>query len=174
MIFLDPPDLSGCAFVAESATVLGAVTAAAGVSIWYGAVVRGDVESIVLGQAVNIQDTAVLHGDPGLVTELEPFVTVGHRVVIHSARIGTGSLIGIGAVLLSGVTLGAGCLVGAGAVVTKSFPARSMLMGVPAKVIREVTEIEVAGLIEHARSYQTLAEAHAGRFGRIAGRLLSP
>lgn len=158
---LSQPDLSQAAFVAPNATVMGAVEIHAGVSIWYGAVVRGDVEQIVLGAMVNIQDGAVLHGDPGLVTRLDHHVTVGHRAVIHGAQIGAGSLIGIGAVVLSGVVLGAGCIVAAGAVVTKSAAPRSLLMGVPARVIRSVTDAQAEDLLHHAEQYRALAEAHA-------------
>ncbi len=169
MINLSSPDLRVATFIAPNATVIGAVTVHPGVSIWYGAVVRADVEQIILGPTVNIQDGAVLHGDPGLVTKLDPCVTVGHRAVIHSAQIGPGTLIGIAAVLLSGVVLGEGCIVGAGAVVTKSFPARSLLMGVPAKVIRLVSDEEAAGLIDHAHNYQLLAQAHQQKLVAIGG-----
>ncbi|WP_287131179.1 gamma carbonic anhydrase family protein [Candidatus Cyanaurora vandensis] len=161
MFFGDPPDLTKATFIAPNATVLGRVTVQAGVSIWYGAVVRADVERIALGRLVNIQDGAILHGDPGLITQLGDHVTVGHRAVIHSAIVGTGSLIGIGAILLSGVTLGEGCIVAAGAVVTKSASAHSLLMGVPARVIRSVTMAQAAELIHHAEQYHQLALAHA-------------
>ncbi|WP_287128131.1 gamma carbonic anhydrase family protein [Candidatus Cyanaurora vandensis] len=161
MFFGDPPDLTKATFIAPNATVLGRVTVQAGVSIWYGAVVRADVERIALGRLVNIQDGAILHGDPGLITQLGDHVTVGHRAVIHSAIVGTGSLIGIGAILLSGVTLGEGCIVAAVAVVTKSASAHSLLMGVPARVIRSVTMAQAAELIHHAEQYHQLALAHA-------------
>ncbi len=164
MPYLDPPDLHLATFVANNATVIGAVTASVGVSIWYTAVLRGDVAAIILGQYVNVQDGAIVHGDLDQVTQLDDYVTVGHRAVIHSARVGRGSLVGIGAVLLSGVTLGEGCIVGAGAIVTRSVPARSLLMGVPAKVIRVVSDQEAADLITHAQHYQQLALAHAQRF----------
>lgn len=156
------PDLSLAAFVAEDAVVMGWVKIAAGVSIWYGAVVRGDLERIEIGECTNIQDGAILHGDPGKPTILEDHVTVGHRAVVHSAYIERGSLIGIGAVVLDGVRVGAGSIVGAGAVVSKDVPPRSLVVGVPAKRLREVSEAEVAELIEHARRYKKLALVHAG------------
>jgi carbonic anhydrase/acetyltransferase-like protein (isoleucine patch superfamily) len=157
------PDLSLAAFVAPTATVMGWVTIAEGVSIWPGAVVRGDVEAIELGRNVNIQDGAVLHCDAGVPIVLEDSVTVGHRAVIHSAHVEAGCLIGIGAILLNGVRIGAGSIIGAGAVVTKSVAPRSMVMGVPGKVVRELSASEAEALIGHAARYRQLADRHAGR-----------
>ncbi|EGJ34466.1 gamma carbonic anhydrase family protein [Moorena sp. SIO3A5] len=161
--FWPPPDLSLAAFVAPNAVVMGQVSVAAGVSIWYGAVVRGDVERIEIGDRTNIQDGAILHGDPGKPTVLEDHVTVGHRAVIHSAYIEQGSLIGIGAVVLDGVRVGHGSIVGAGAVVSKDVPPLSLVVGVPAKKLRDVSEAQAAELIEHARHYEKLALVHAGK-----------
>jgi len=158
-----PPDLSSAAFVAENAVVIGWVKLAAGVSVWYGAVLRGDVEQIEIGECTNIQDGVILHGDPGKPTILADHVTVGHRAVIHSAYIERGSLIGIGAVVLEGVRVGAGSIIGAGAVVNKDVPPRSLMVGVPAKRLREVTQAEAAELIEHAQRYKKLALVHAGK-----------
>jgi carbonic anhydrase/acetyltransferase-like protein (isoleucine patch superfamily) len=157
------PDLSAAAFVAHNATVLGRVTVGRGASIWYGAIIRADVEEIRIGASSNIQDGAVLHGDPGEPTLLEESVTVGHRAVIHGAQVERGCLIGIGAIVLNGVIIGAGSIVGAGAVVTKNVPPRSLVMGVPGKVIRELSETEAAGLIKHAQDYEKLALAHADK-----------
>ena len=157
------PDITPAALVAPGATVIGHVTLASGSSVWYGAVLRGDVEAIHVGEATNIQDGAVLHGDPGQPTVLEAHVTVGHRAVIHSAHVETGCLIGIGAIVLNGVRVGAGSIVGAGALVTKDVPPRSLVVGVPAKVVRPVSDTEAAGLIEHAEKYRQLALAHAGK-----------
>jgi carbonic anhydrase/acetyltransferase-like protein (isoleucine patch superfamily) len=156
-------DISQAAFVAANAVVIGSVNIAPGASIWYQAVVRGDVESIQIGECTNIQDGAILHGDPGFPTILEDYVTVGHRAVIHSAYIERGSLIGIGAIILNKVRVGAGSIIGAGAVVTKNVPPLSLVTGVPGKVLRQVTHDEAAELIEHAQRYQKLALVHAGR-----------
>ena len=142
---------------------MGNVAIAAGASIWFGAVVRADVERIEIGASTNIQDGAILHGDPGKPTILEDYVTVGHRAVIHSAYIEQGCLIGIGAIVLDGVRVGAGSIVGAGSVVTKDVPPRSLVVGVPAKRLRELADEEVADLIEHARRYEKLALVHAGK-----------
>ncbi len=157
------PDVSQAAFVAQSAVVIGRVEVGAGASIWYGAVVRGDVERIAIGSSTNIQDGAILHGDLGKPTILEDFVTVGHRAVIHSAYIERGCLIGIGAIVLDGVRVGKGCIVGAGAVVTKDVPPNTLVAGVPAKRLRDVSEEEAAELIEHAKRYEKLALVHAGK-----------
>ena len=156
------PDLSLAAYIAPSAVVMGAVSIASGVSIWPTAVVRGDIEKIILGERCNVQDGAVIHCDPGEPTILEADVTVGHRAVIHSAHIEAGSLIGIGAIVLNGVRIGAGSIVGAGAVLTKNIPPRSLVVGVPGKVLREISETEANDLLEHANKYHQLASAHGG------------
>lgn len=156
-------EISAAAFVAENATVLGHVQLESGASVWYGAVLRGDVEKIVVGAHSNVQDGAVLHGDPGQPTVLEDYVTVGHRAVIHSAHIESGCLIGIGAIVLNGVRVGAGSIIGAGCVVTKNVPPRSLMLGIPAKKIKDVSDEQAADLIEHAKKYETLALAHAGK-----------
>ena len=160
--FWPPPDLSQAAFIAPNATVIGQVNIGIGASVWYGAVVRGDVEAIEIGAGSNVQDGAVLHGDPGLPTVLETWVTVGHKAVIHSAHIESGCLIGIGAVVLNGVRVGSGSIIGAGSVVTKDVPARSLVVGIPGKVIRTLSEAEAQALIEHAKKYEQLAHLHAG------------
>jgi carbonic anhydrase/acetyltransferase-like protein (isoleucine patch superfamily) len=161
--YWQPPDLTQAAFVAANAVVIGHVRVATGASIWYGAVVRGDVETIQVGAFTNVQDGAILHGDPGKPTVLEEYVTVGHRAVIHSAYVERGCLIGIGAIVLDGVRVGAGSIVGAGSVVTKDVPERSLVVGVPGKVVRSVSEAEAAELIEHAKRYEQLALVHAGK-----------
>ncbi|MBW4580010.1 MAG: gamma carbonic anhydrase family protein [Tildeniella nuda ZEHNDER 1965/U140] len=161
--FWAEPDRSQAAFIATNATVIGRVTIAAGASIWYGAVVRGDVEQIVIGEGTNIQDGAILHGDPGQPTVLEAYVTVGHRAVIHSAYVERGCLIGIGAIVLDGVRVGTGSIVGAGAVVTKDVPARSLVVGIPGKITRQLSEAEAEALIDHAKRYERLALVHANK-----------
>lgn len=142
---------------------MGQVTLAEGCSIWYGAVLRADVETIQVGAYTNVQDGAILHGDPGQPTVLEDYVTVGHRAVIHSAHVERGCLIGIGAIVLNGVRVGAGSIVGAGALVTKDVPPRSLVIGLPAKVVRAVAEEEAADLIGHAKKYHRLALIHGGK-----------
>ena len=161
--FWAPVDVSLAAFVAANAVVIGHVSIELDASIWYGAVVRGDVERIEIGTCTNIQDGAIVHGDPGHPTILESYVTVGHRAVIHSAYIETSCLIGIGAIVLDGVRVGSGSIIGAGCVVTKDVPPRSLMVGVPAKYLRQVDQIEAQGLILHAKKYAQLALVHAGK-----------
>lgn len=159
---LPTPDISQAAFIAPDAVVIGDVQIDQGVSIWYTAVVRADINSIKIGAFSNIQDGAILHGDPGLPLIIEEYVTVGHRAVVHGLHIGRGSLIGIGAVILEGVKVGAGSIVGAGAVVTKDVPSGVVVAGVPAKVLRSLSEPEMIELIEHAKKYHQLALFHVG------------
>jgi carbonic anhydrase/acetyltransferase-like protein (isoleucine patch superfamily) len=151
------------AWVAESAVVIGDVHLAAGASLWPTAVARGDVCAIVIGEGSNVQDGAVLHGDPGQPVRIGSDVTIGHRAVVHGATLGDGCLIGIGAVVLNGVSVGEGALVAAGAVVTRDVPPRAVVMGAPAQVKRELSDAAAADQRDHARRYRQLAMAHAGR-----------
>ncbi len=157
------PDISAAAYVSEASTVMGCVILESGVSVWPGAVIRGDIETIRIGAHSNIQDGAVIHCDPGVPTVLEEYVTVGHRAVLHSAHIERGVLVGIGAIVLNGVRVGAGSILGAGTVVTKDVPPRSLVMGVPGQVKKSLSEQQAEELIDHARKYETLALAHAGQ-----------
>ena len=150
-------------FIAPNATIVGDVIMGDDCSVWFNTVIRGDVNSIRIGNKVNIQDGAVIHCDPGTPTILESYVTVGHRAVIHSAYIETGCLIGIGAIVLDGVRVGRGSIIGAGCVVTKDVPAYSLMVGVPAKCLRQVEKAEAEGLILHAQKYEKLALVHAGK-----------
>ena len=161
--FWPAPDLSKAAFVAPNATVIGNVEVHEGVNIWYTAVVRGDVELIRIGAHTNVQDGAVLHGDPGQPTILEDYVTIGHRAVVHSAHVEHGCLIGIGATILNGVRVGAGSIVGAGAVVNKDVPPGSLVVGVPSKVLKTLSAEQIEELVDHAKKYEQLALVHAGK-----------
>jgi carbonic anhydrase/acetyltransferase-like protein (isoleucine patch superfamily) len=156
------PDLRPAYFVAATATVFGDVVVGKGASIWYGAIVRGDLNPIRIGAFTNLQDGAIVHGDPGAPMVLESYVTVGHGAVLHGLHIGEGSLIGIKAVLLEGTRIGAGSVVGAGAVVTKDVPPGVVVTGIPATVRRELTPAEIAHNREHAQRYAQLALAHRG------------
>jgi carbonic anhydrase/acetyltransferase-like protein (isoleucine patch superfamily) len=153
--------MQSASFIAANATVIGDLTLSHGCSIWYGAILRADVERIHIGQYSNIQDGAILHGDPGEITHIGDYVTVGHRAVIHSAKVENGSLIGIGAIVLNGVTVGPGSIIAAGSVVTKDIPESSLAMGIPAKVVRQLSAQERAELIVHAEKYHQLALVHA-------------
>ncbi len=159
------PTIDPEAWVAPGAVVIGDVRLAAGASLWPTAVARGDVCSIAVGENSNVQDGAVLHGDPGQPVWIGAEVTIGHRAVVHGATLEAGCLIGIGAVVLNGVTVGEGALVAAGAVVTRDVPARTLVAGIPAKARRQLSDAEAAAQRLHARRYRALAEAHAGRSG---------
>ena len=149
------PRLADTAWVADSAQVMGNVELADDSSVWFGVVIRGDTETIRIGKGSNVQDGSVLHADVGKPLTVGEHVTVGHKVMLHGCTIGDGSLIGIGAIVLNGAKIGKGCLVGAGALVTegKEFPDGSMILGSPARVVRELTPEQVQGLHMSALHY---------------------
>ena len=151
----DVPTIHPSAWVAEGAQVLGNVTMKANASVWFGAVVRGDTATIHIGENSNIQDASVLHADVGMPLHIGDNVTVGHQVMLHGCTVGDGSLIGIGAVVLNGAKIGKGCLVGAGSLVTegKTFPDGSMILGSPAKVVKQLTPEQMNGLMQSAKHY---------------------
>ena len=144
--------------IAVGASVTGDVRLAKGVSIWYGAVLRGDMGPITVGTDTNIQDEAILHEE----TVVGRGCTIGHGAIVHGCTVGDNVLIGMGATVLSGAKIGDNCIVGAGALVTGKMdaPAGSMLLGSPAKVIRPLTEAEIEGVRESARGYCQLAEEY--------------
>jgi carbonic anhydrase/acetyltransferase-like protein (isoleucine patch superfamily) len=149
------PRVADSAWVADSAQVMGNVELSDDSSVWFGVVIRGDTEIIRIGRGSNIQDMSMLHADVGKPLTVGEDVTVGHCAVLHGCTIGDGCLIGIGAVVLNGAKIGDGCLVGAGALVTedKEFPPGSMILGSPAKVVRQLTPERIAGLRRGALGY---------------------
>ena len=150
------PELLGDGhFVAESATVIGRVRLQPEASVWFNCVLRGDNEPIEVGAGSNVQDGCVLHTDPGFPLTIGAGVTVGHKVMLHGCKIGDNSLIGIGSTILNGAIIGSNCLVGAHSLVTegKSFPDGSLILGSPAKFVRQLTDEEIAGMAESARRY---------------------
>ena len=157
------PDISRAAFVAWNAEVSGKVDLGEGASIWYGAVLRGDVAAIRVGAGSNVQECSVLHVDHGQDCVLGEDVTVGHGAIVHACEIGDRCLVGMGAIILNKAVIGEDSIVGAGALVTqgKVFPPRSMILGSPAKVARGLTDEEVAGLRAHAQAYVELARRTA-------------
>lgn len=157
------PQVDPDAFVAPGAVVVGAVTVAAGASVWYGAVLRGDAERISVGALTNIQDNCTVHADPSFPAVLGERVSVGHNAVLHGCTVEDDVLIGMSATVLNGARIGAGSLVAAGAVVPQGMqvPPGSLVAGVPAKVKRELTEEERAGIRANGEGYQLLAAAHA-------------
>lgn len=150
------PTIADDCWVAPNAVLVGEVNLLAGASVWFGAVVRADNEPIIIGTGSNVQDNAVLHVDPGCPLTIGKRVTIGHQVMLHGCTIGDGSLIGIQAVVLNRARIGRRCLVGAGALVTegKTFPDGMLIIGSPAKVARELTAEEIAGLDAPAESYR--------------------
>jgi carbonic anhydrase/acetyltransferase-like protein (isoleucine patch superfamily) len=154
---------AGGYYVAENAVVCGRVSIARGASLWYGAVVRGDMASITIGDFSNIQDGAVLHCDPGKDLVIGKHVTVGHLAMIHAKSVGDGCLIGIHATLLSGAVVGEGCLIAAGALVKEDqvVPPRSIVVGVPGKVIGQTDDAFLKQSVDRALRYHATARRHA-------------
>lgn len=156
------PQVPDSAFVAPNATLAGAVQLGEGASVWYAAVLRADNEPITIGARSNVQDGCAFHVDHGHPVTLGEGVSVGHNAVVHGATIEDDCLVGMGAVVMNGAVIGRGSLVAAGALVTEGMqvPPRSLVAGVPAKVRRELTDDEVEGLRQNARTYERLRETH--------------
>lgn len=163
------PQIDPSAFVFESATVIGTVTLGRNVSVWPYATLRGDTEPIVIGDNTNIQDGCVLHTDPGCPLTVGENVSVGHQAMLHGCTIGAGSLIGIQAVILNRAVIGKNCLVGAGALVTegKVIPDNSLVVGSPARVIRELTPEHLAHLRLNTEHYLLRAERYKSGLQRL-------
>lgn len=164
------PALHETAWVADSAQVIGDVELAEGVSVWFGTVVRGDTETIRIGSGSNIQDASVLHADLGVPLTIGANVSIGHQVMLHGCTIGDGSLIGIGAIVLNNAKIGKNCLVGAGSLVTegKEFPDGSMILGSPAKAVRQLSPEQIEGLKMIAQHYVENARRYKAGFKKIA------
>ena len=147
---------SGENWVAPNATIIGDVTLGKNSSIWFNAVLRGDIENIYIGEGSNVQDGSVLHTDPGCPLKIGKNVTIGHLVVLHGCTIEDNSLIGIGAVILNNAKIGKNCIIGAKTLITenKEIPDNSLVVGSPGKVIREVTEEETKSILENTKHYQ--------------------
>jgi carbonic anhydrase/acetyltransferase-like protein (isoleucine patch superfamily) len=154
---------NGSAWIAPSATLIGRVEVGEDVGIWFNAVIRGDNEPIMIGAKTNIQESCVLHVDPGFPMDIGERVTVGHKCMIHGCTIGAGSLIGMGAIILNGARIGADCLIGAGALIPegKVIPPRSLVMGAPGKVIKEITEAHQEILTRSWQVYVARAKEYA-------------
>jgi carbonic anhydrase/acetyltransferase-like protein (isoleucine patch superfamily) len=161
------PQIDPSAFVATGARVIGAVSLGEGSSVWYNAVLRADSDSITVGAGSNVQDNVSVHVDDGHPVRIGANVSIGHNAVVHGCTIGDASLIGMGAVVLNGAVIGASCLVAAGAVVLEGtiVPDGSLVAGVPAKVRRELSEEERAGLRRNADTYRAHLEHHSGAGG---------
>ncbi|MBL4599364.1 MAG: gamma carbonic anhydrase family protein [Rhizobiaceae bacterium] len=151
-------------WVAPNASVIGQVILGEDASIWFGTVIRGDNEPITVGAGSNIQENCTLHTDPGFPISIAEGVTIGHNAMVHGCTIGENSLIGMSATILNGAIIGKNCLIGAGALIPsgKVIPDNSMVVGMPGKVIRELTEQEIQGLQLSAKHYV----ANAKRFSK--------
>ncbi|MCW1917643.1 gamma carbonic anhydrase family protein [Rhodobacter sp. KR11] len=154
------PELGMGAWVAPGAQVMGKILLEDEVSVWFGAVLRGDNEMIWVGQGSNIQENAVLHTDVGFPLLIGPNCTVGHRAMLHGCSVGEGTLIGMGATVLNGAKIGRNCLIGACALVTegKEIPDGSLVMGTPGRVVRALSDDEIAGLLRSAETYRDNAK----------------
>jgi carbonic anhydrase/acetyltransferase-like protein (isoleucine patch superfamily) len=149
------PQIADTAWIADNAQVMGEVQLDAHASVWFSSVLRGDSAKITVGEGSNVQDGSVLHADEGMPLTIGKYVTIGHLVQLHGCTIGDESLIGIGAIVLNGAKIGKNCLVGAGALVTegKEFPDGSMILGSPAKVVRELSPDQIKSLRQSAQHY---------------------
>lgn len=157
------PTLAERTYVAPTAVLIGQVALQAGANVWFGAVLRGDNEPITVGENSNIQENSVLHTDVGAPLSIGAHVTVGHSVTLHGCCIGDNSLIGMGAIVLNHARIGANSIVGAGALVTegKTFPDGVLLVGSPAKILRELTNEEIARLPNNAHHYAARGQTYA-------------
>jgi len=156
------PDVHPTAWIAPTAALIGRVVVGAGASIWFGAVLRGDNEPIVIGAGSNVQENSVLHTDMGYPLTIGADCTIGHKAMLHGCTVGDGTLIGMGATLLNGARIGPGCLIGASALITegKEIAEGSLVMGSPGKVVRELDAAGRVRLRLSAKGYQ----ANAARF----------
>jgi carbonic anhydrase/acetyltransferase-like protein (isoleucine patch superfamily) len=163
------PEIDPTAWVAESAHVIGRVRLSEFASVWFGATLRGDNELVWLGAHSNAQENVVMHTDPGFPLTIGEYVTIGHQAMLHGCTVGDGSLIGIQAVVMNGARIGAGCLIGAGALITegKEIPPHSLVMGSPGKVVRTLSEDEVAGLRRGPTNYSQRAQNYRKQLKRI-------
>lgn len=164
------PDLGQGTWVAETAVLIGKVTLGARANIWFGAALRGDNERITVGAGSNVQENCVLHTDMGYPLEIGENCTIGHKALLHGCSIGAGSLIGMNATVMNGAKIGRFCIIGAGALVTegKEIPDYSLVVGAPAKVIRQLDPTETeARLLKSATHYQSAAQRMTAGLKRL-------
>lgn len=156
------PKIHPTVFIADSADVIGDIIIGENSSIWYGAVVRGDIENIEIGKYTNIQDNAVVHTETNIPTKIGDYCVIGHNAIIHGCTIGNNTLIGMGAIVLNRAVVGNNCIIGAGTIVTegKVIPDNSMVIGIPGRVVRTVTEEEIISIRNNAIRYSELYKKH--------------
>lgn len=163
------PEIDSSAYIAESASIIGKVKIEANASIWFDVTIRGDNEFISVGENSNVQESCVLHTDPGYLLTIGKNVTIGHQAMLHGCTIGDGSLIGIQAIILNGAKIGKNCLVGAGALVTegKEFPDNSLIIGSPAKAVRILSDEDVARMHGNTDNYVKRGQLFKTQLKRI-------
>lgn len=156
------PDIHEDTFIADTASVIGDVNIGKGSSVWYGAVVRGDIENITIGEFTNIQDNSVVHTETDIPTKIGDYTVVGHNAIVHGCTVGDNCLIGMGAIILNKAVIGDNCIIGAGALVSegKVIPPNSLVLGIPGKVVREVTDEEIESIKKNALRYNELFKKH--------------
>ena len=164
------PEIKDISFIADSADIIGNVRLEGGVSIWFGAVLRGDNDPIVVGEGSNIQDGAVVHSDPGIPATIGRDCVIGHRAIVHGCTIGDNTLVGMGAVVLNRAVIGKNCIIGAGALVKEGMeiPDNSLVVGVPAKVVRQLDDIAVAEIRSNAENYVRNGHRFAKELSKIS------
>lgn len=167
------PKIDADVFVAETAALIGDVEVGGGSSVWYGAVLRGDTAPIKVGRASSIQDNAVVHCDAGVPALIGDNVTVGHGAIVHSATVGSNTLIGMGATVLNGAVIGENCIIGAGALVLENavVPAGSLAVGVPARVVRKLSPEQTGTLAAAALHYVELSKNYMSEGNRQNGKV---
>ena len=149
-------------YIADTARVMGEVTLGEDVSLWYGVTIRGDVAPVIIGRGTNVQENAVIHVDAGVPNQIGENITIGHGAIVHGSKVGDGSLIGMGAVLLGGCVVGKNCLIAARALVTENavIPDNAVVMGIPGKVVRQVTDEQLKMMHDNTRHYVDIAKRH--------------
>lgn len=163
------PDIDATAYITDTAKLIGKVKIEARASVWFDVTIRGDNELITIGENSNVQEGCVLHTDPGYPLTVGKNVTIGHQAMLHGCSIGEGSLIGIQAVILNGAKIGKNCLVGAGALVTegKEFPDNSLIIGSPAKAVRQLSEQDLRGMQRNTDNYAERGQLYKTQLKRI-------
>lgn len=156
------PKINNNTFIADTAAVVGDVEIGEGSSVWYSAVLRGDTDKIIVGKYSNVQDNATVHTDRGITTKIGDYTVIGHNAIVHGCILGNNTLVGIGSIILNNAVVGDNCIIGAGTVITegKKIPDNSMVIGIPGKIVRQVTEEEIKGIRNNAITYNQLSKMH--------------
>ena len=156
------PKVSKDVYLAPGSQVIGDVILKKGASVWFNSVIRGDLDQIEIGELTNIQDGCVCHVDKGYPIKIGDYVTVGHRAILHGCKVGDNTLIGMGATIMNGVEIGDNCVIAAGALIPegKTIPSKSLVIGVPGKIARELSEEELSNLSDSAKSYHEKAQEY--------------